>query len=137
MLVEYARNVLGIADAEHAETSPDADALVITPLACSLVGQEHPVRVLTGTRCAELYGAAEPSERYYCNYGLNPTYRPALEDSGLHVAAVDEEGDVRAVELEDHPFFFGTLFLPQMRSRAGKPHPLLAGFAAALAGVTR
>jgi len=133
VLVEYARDVLGIADAEHAETSPDAETLVVTPLSCSLVGQEHAVRILPGTRCAELYGREETVERYYCNYGLNPAYRPALEESGLHVSAEDEEGEVRIVELEGHPFFLATLFLPQMSSRPAEPHPLLVGFAEALA----
>lgn len=137
MLVEYARNVLGIAHAEHAETSPDADTLVVTPLSCSLVGQRHRVEIVGGTRCGELYGKAKPIERYYCNYGLNPRYRQALEESGLRVSAVDEAGDARAVELEGHSFFLATLFLPQMSSHTGRPHPLLVGFAAALAGAAR
>lgn len=131
MLVEYARDVLGVVDAEHAETSPDADTLVVTPLSCSLVGQTHPVRLLPGTRAAAVYGHAEAAESFWCNYGLNPAYRPLFEESGLRASAVDEEGDVRAVELDGHPFFLGTLFLPQMTSAPGKPHPLLAAFGAA------
>jgi CTP synthase (UTP-ammonia lyase) len=132
VLVEYARNVLGVTGAEHAETSPDADALVVAPLSCSLVGQTHGVRILPGTRAAALYGREEAIESYWCNYGLNPAYRARLEESGLRVSAVDAEGDVRAVELDGHPFFLGTLFLPQMASARGAPHPLLAGFAVAV-----
>ena len=132
MLVEYARNVIGVEEAEHAETSPDADRLVVTPLSCSLVGQQHRVRILPGTRAAALYGRDEAVERYYCNYGLNPEYRPALEGSGVRVSAEDENGEVRIVELDGHPFFLGTLFLPQMTSSEDAPHPLLVGLAGAL-----
>jgi CTP synthase (UTP-ammonia lyase) len=132
VLVEHARNVLGVAEAEHAETNPDAERLVVTALSCSLVGQQHRVRILPGTRAAALYGRGEAVERYYCNYGLNPEYRPALEASGLRVSAVDADDEVRIVELDGHPFFLGTLFLPQMTSSEDDPHPILVGLAEAL-----
>jgi CTP synthase (UTP-ammonia lyase) len=106
---------------------------VITPLACSLVGQTHTVTLRPGSRAAELYGASEATEDYYCNYGVNPDYVRRLEDGGLLVSAVGAEGEIRAVELPDHPFFMGTLFLPQARSKARRPHPLIAGFATAVA----
>jgi CTP synthase (UTP-ammonia lyase) len=132
VVVETARNVLGIEDADHAETSPDARRLAITPLVCSLVGQTHVVRLLPGTRAAALYGGTEAVEEYWCNYGLNPDYREALEKAGLRATGVGADGEVRIVELAGHPFFVGTLFLPQKRSAAGRPHPLLAGFASAV-----
>jgi CTP synthase (UTP-ammonia lyase) len=131
VLVEYARNVLGAEEAEHAETSPEAADLVVTPLSCSLWGQEHPVRLVPGTRAAELYGAESAVEDYFCSYGLSPEYRPRMEESGLRVSGVDEEGEPRIVELEGHPFFLATLFCFQTRSREGEPHPLVAGFAGA------
>jgi CTP synthase (UTP-ammonia lyase) len=124
--------VLGFRDADHAETSPEAPRLVITALACSLVGQQHAVKVLPGTRAAKLYGVAEAIEDYYCNYGVNPDYRPLLEAGGLRVSGVGSEGEIRIVEIADHPFFLATLFLPQARSTASEPHPLLAGYAAAV-----
>jgi CTP synthase (UTP-ammonia lyase) len=104
---------------------------VITPLACSLVGQSHPVRLVPGTRAAGLYGVAEVTEDYYCSYGINPDYRRRLEEGGMRVSGVGPEGEIRIVELPGHPFFVATLFLPQTRSAAGRPHPLLAGYAAA------
>jgi CTP synthase (UTP-ammonia lyase) len=131
VLVEYARNVLGAEGAEHAETSPEAADLVVTPLSCSLWGQEHRVVLLAGSRAAELYGVESVVEDYFCSYGLSPEYRPRMEDSGLRVSGVDEEGEPRIVELEGHPFFLATLFCFQTRSRADEPHPLVAGFAAA------
>ena len=128
MLVEYARNVLGAEGAEHAETSPDAPDLVVTPLSCSLWGQEHAVRLVPGTRAARLYGVESAVEDYFCNYGLSPEYRPQIEESGLRVSGVDGDGEARIVELEGHPFFLATLFCFQTRSWDGEPHPLVAGF---------
>ena len=124
--------MLGYRDADHAETSPDAPRLVITPLACSLVGQQQPVTVLPGTRAAALYGADEAIEDYYCNYGVNPDCQAEFEAAGLRVSGVGGTGEVRIVEISRHPFFLSTLFLPQARSTAVFPHPLLAGFAAAV-----
>ena len=105
---------------------------MITPLTCSLVGQQQAVTILPGTRAAKLYGAAEAIEDYYCNYGVNPDYQPLLEAGGLRISGRGGAGEVRIVELPDHPFFLATLFLPQARSTLSEPHPLLAGYAAAL-----
>jgi len=126
--------VLGYRDADHAETSPRASRLVITPLACSLVGQQHSVRLVPGTLAAKLYGAAESIEDYYCNYGVNPDYVSEMEARGLRVSGRGGEDEVRIVEIPGHPFFLATLFLPQARSTVSAPHPLLAGFATAILG---
>jgi len=131
VLVEYARNVLGAEGAEHAETSPEASDLVVTPLSCSLWGQEHPVSLVPGTRAAGLYGAESAQEDYFCSYGLSAEYRPRMEEAGLRVSGVDEEGEALIVELDGHPFFVATLFCFQTRSQDGAPHPLVAGFAEA------
>src|SRR5947208_1762356 len=77
-IVEFARNVLGLEDADHAGTNPQAERLVITPLACSLVGIEQRVKIIPGTRAARLYGAETTLEDYRCNYGVNPAYHEAL-----------------------------------------------------------
>jgi CTP synthase (UTP-ammonia lyase) len=71
------------------------------------------------------------TEDYYCNYGVSPDYRRRLEAGGLRVSGVGAEGEIRIVELPGHPFFLATLFLPQTRSTAARPHPLLAAYAAA------
>ncbi len=130
--MEFARNVLGYRDADHAETSPDASRLVITPLTCSLVGQQQRVVLVPRTRAARLYAVAEAIEGYYCNYGVNPDYRLQFEARGLRVSGVGDEGEIRIVELPEHPFFMGTLFLPQAGSTPERPHPLLKGYAAAV-----
>jgi CTP synthase (UTP-ammonia lyase) len=105
---------------------------VVTPLACSLVGTAQAVTVLPATRAATLYGVAASVEDYYCNYGVNPAYRSRLEAAGMVVSGTGGDGEIRIVELPAHPFFLATLFLPQTRSAPGAPHPLLAGFAAAV-----
>jgi CTP synthase (UTP-ammonia lyase) len=90
------------------------------------------VVLIPRTRAAQLYGADEAVEDYYCNYGVNPDYRLRLEASGLRVSGVGGEGEIRIVELPEHPFFVATLFLPQARSTAARPHPVLRGYAAAV-----
>jgi CTP synthase (UTP-ammonia lyase) len=110
---------------------------VITPLACSLVGQQQPVTIVPATRAAALYGASEVVEDYYCNYGINPDYRAALEAGGMRVSGVGGSGEVRIVELPAHPFFLATLFLPQARSTPAASHPLIRGYAGAVAAAAR
>ena len=105
---------------------------MITALACSLAGQQQRVRIRAGTRAVELYGASEVTENYYCSYGVNPAYQERLERAGMRVTGVGDAGEVRIIELADHPFFLATLFIPQVRSEAEAPHPLLAGYAAAV-----
>ena len=90
------------------------------------------MRILPGTHAATLYGTSEAIEDFYCNYGVNPDYRAPLEERGLRVSGLGLDGEIRIVELPDHPFFVATLFLPQARSTATAPHPLLAGYAQAL-----
>ena len=97
------------------------------------MGQQQQVAILPGTRAAHLYGATEATEDYYCKYGVNPDYRGLLEARGLRVSGVGGAGEIRIVELPGHPFFLATLFLPQARSTPATPHPLLVGYAAAVA----
>jgi CTP synthase (UTP-ammonia lyase) len=113
-VLEYARNVLGHAGADHAETAPDAAMPVIARLTCSLVEKAE--------------------ETYRCNYGLNPAYEQLLAGpGGLRVAARDANGEVRAVELPGHPFFMATLFQPERAALRGAAHPLVTAFVAAAA----
>jgi CTP synthase (UTP-ammonia lyase) len=136
-VIEIARNVLGIADAAHAESTVDAPAssLFIDELLCSLVGQAMRVRLVDDVTRA-LYGTDEIVEQYYCRFGLNEEHRGALKDAGLEVAGVDignEEtaGTTRIMRLADHPFFFLTLFVPQTSSTPAAPHPVVTAYLAA------
>jgi CTP synthase (UTP-ammonia lyase) len=141
MVLEYARNVMGIREAAHAESNPDASCLFITALSCSLVGQTMEVCLEPGTKAAALYESpaarsarresGRANEKYYCSFGLNAAYRKQLEAAGLVVSATDDAGEVRIMELASHPFFVGTLFVPQAGSTKSKPHPVVTGFYAA------
>jgi CTP synthase (UTP-ammonia lyase) len=131
LVIEFARNVLGIRDADHEETNPGAPELAVTALACSLAGQEHRVLFTKGSRVASIYPLSEAVEPFFCSYGLSPRYRSRLESAGLRVAALDDGGEVRAVELAGHPFFIGTLYVPQARSTPDEPHPLVEAFVTA------
>ncbi len=133
MMIEYVRNVLGAADADHAESNPTAHHLAVTPLQCSLAGQTHRVRLISGTQVAAIYAAAEVQEPFYCNYGLNPVYRSELERHGACISGLGEDGEVRVIELPSHSYFIGTLFVPQARHARGSSHPLIRALVAAAA----
>lgn len=105
---------------------------MVTLLACSLVGETQPVTLVPGTRAAALYGTPAAAESFACRYGVAPGFRSRLEAGGMVVSGVGPEGEVRIVELPAHPFFVATLFLPQARSTPGRPHPILAAYAAAV-----
>jgi CTP synthase (UTP-ammonia lyase) len=120
--------VLGIEDAAHEEDTADAPRLLITRLTCSLVGTTGPVRVVPGTLAHRVYGKDEIAEEFRCRYGLNPEYRQQMAGGTLRVAGVDPDGEVRIVELAGHRFFVGTLFVPQLSSRPGEPHPLITAY---------
>lgn len=133
VVIEYARNVLGFQDAQHAEYDPYASELFISALSCSLAGQTMSVRLEPGSRAAGYYGDSEAREQYYCNFGLNPEHQQRLHDGGLRVVGSDQDGEARIVELPDRRFYLATLFVPQLSSQPGSPHPLIAAYLRAAA----
>jgi CTP synthase (UTP-ammonia lyase) len=130
-LLEYVRDILGHRQAEHAEIRPEAGMLLIAPLSCSLVEKSGRIKFVEGSRLRAIYGTAEAEEQYHCNYGLNPAYETLLDGTALRVCGRDEAGEVRAMELDDHPFFVATLFQPERSALRGVPHPLVSAFVAA------
>lgn len=126
-LVEYARHQLGWHDAAHAEIAPEAPRAVIAPLACALVEQSGPVQLAAGSRLARAYGMLALEVGYRCSYGLNPAFAAELTAGPLRATAFDAAGEVRAVELDGHPFFVATLFQPERAALAGfAPPPVTA-----------
>ena len=126
MLVEHARSLAGISDAAHSEYGPGGTP-VITPLECSLDGQTITIQLAANSLLARLYGSRVAVEHTTCSYGLAPVVQHIASEHGMRVSATDDTGEVRAIERVDHPFFVGTLFQPQLRSRSGAPHPVFAG----------
>lgn len=128
IIIEYARNVLGFKDAQHAEYDPYASSLFISQLTCSLAGREMLLNFLPNSQIASIYGSLSAKEKYYCNFGVNPKHIQHLNHGTLKISGSDSEGEVRVVELPEHPFFIGTLFVPQLRSEPNSPHPLVTEF---------
>ncbi|NWA01675.1 CTP synthase C-terminal region-related (seleno)protein [Pseudomonas gingeri] len=127
-ILEYARHVLGWADAEHGEEAPDSPCTVISPLSCSLVEANGSINLLEATRIAKAYGSPRTHEGYHCRYGINPAFETALLDGDLQASGHDDQGDLRAVELKRHPFFVATLFQPERAALQGKVPPLVSAF---------
>ena len=126
MLVEHARNLAGIGDAAHAEYGAGGTP-VITLLECSLQDQTITVELAPGSLLAKLYGSLHAVEHTTCSYGLAPKMQHIVGEHGMRIAATDGTGEVRAIERVDHPFFVGTLYQPQLRSRPSAPHPVFVG----------
>ncbi len=125
MIIEYARNVLGLKEVGHAEFDSGLKEHIIAPLQCSLRGLEAPVSILRDSQVGEIYQAAGSEEKFYCSFGLAPRYAPIFADSPLRFVGYDYEGQLRITELPVHPFFIGTLFVPQARALKGSSHPLI------------
>ena len=127
-LLEYAGAVWGIEAPAHAELDPSAADPVIAPLVCGLVEQSGAIRFEPGSRLRATYDSDDAVEGYHCSYGLNPACAGRFDAGPLRVAARDLAGDVRAVELDGHPFFVATLYQPERSGLAGRRHPLIAAF---------
>jgi CTP synthase (UTP-ammonia lyase) len=111
-LLEYARHVLSWHDANNAEVTQEGRA-VISPLQCEMVEKQGDIRLSPDSRIGRAYGRDAITEGYRCRYGINEAFRDAFTTAGVRVSGVDDNGDIRAVELTDHPFFVGTLFQPE------------------------
>jgi len=127
-----ARDLSGIRDAAHEEYGPDGE-LVIVALECSLAGHEGGIRYEPGSLIGQIMGAERSVERYHCAYGLDRRYVERLAAGGVRFGAHDDAGDVRVLELPDHPFFLGTLFQPELAGDGTRAHPVIRAFATACA----
>lgn len=148
-LLEFAHNVLGRTDLEHGEDAPDAAKLLIHEVACpvpdrkegapALSGRPQRVHIREDSRAREILGTDRIEEEYFCNFELNPDYDELFEEHGLEFTGFGDRGDSRIFEVTAHPYYIGTLFQPQRRSRPGAPHPfavaLVKAAARELAGV--
>lgn len=92
------------------------------------MGKEQSVSIGAGSLVYRSYGQDKATERFVCNYGLNPKFRDTIEKGQLKVTGVDLDGEARVIEHTDHPFFIGTLYQPQISSAPGRPHPLIVSY---------
>jgi CTP synthase (UTP-ammonia lyase) len=142
-LIEFARNVLGMQDADTAENNSASQNIIIYPVACAvpdrkgnapkLSGAVPEIRLRPGSYLQSFYGAEVVTERFFCNYEVNPDYEWCAMEAGFPVVARGSKGEIRAVESPTHRFFVATLFQPQLSSKPGEPHPLVLAFVQAAA----
>jgi CTP synthase len=140
-VVEFARHVCGLAGANTTEVDPQTPHPVIDLLPEQKTVTEkggtmrlglYPCRLVPGSRAGEAYGVEEVGERHRHRFEVNNDYLEILTRHGLRVTGVYPERQlVEIIELADHPWFVGTQFHAEYRSRPNRPHPLYREFVAA------
>lgn len=132
-IFEFMKNVVGLIDVNTEEVDANAANKVVSKLSCSLRGNIHQsVFIKKKTKVYEIIQQAQITETYNCNYGVSPEYQEMLDEHGLVVAGVNEDGEARILELPHHPFFILSLFQPAMNTSKEHPHPLITAFIKAL-----
>ena len=141
IVMEYARNVLGYADANSSEFTPDGAHNVIAlmpdqqgniPKGGTMRLGKYPCITAEGSRMRQFYGKDEIDERHRHRYEFNNDFRAEMQDKGLTIAGTSPDGRlVEAVELTDRDFYLGVQFHPEFKSRPNRAHPLFKGFIAA------
>ncbi|OHA62893.1 MAG: CTP synthase [Candidatus Wildermuthbacteria bacterium RIFCSPHIGHO2_01_FULL_45_20] len=143
-VIEFSRNVCGLKDATSREFAKHTNAAVIDimPDQKTLLEEKkygasmrlgaYACKLTPGTIAASAYGANEISERHRHRYEVNNEYRTLLEEKGFMVSGLNPERNlVEIMELSGHPFFLGTQFHPELKSRPLHPHALFMKFIAA------
>ena len=137
-VIEYARNVCGIADACSGEFHDPSEHKVID----FMPGQSdeiekggtlrlgsYPCCITPGTVMEKCYGETRIDERHRHRYEFNNDYREVLSSKGLTLSGISPDGNlVETVEISDHPFYIGVQFHPEFKSRPNRPHPLFREF---------
>ena len=138
-IIEFARHVCGMSDANSSEFDPNtehpvidlmADQADITDKGGTMRLGIYPCKLAPGTKARSLYGDQEiVYERHRHRYEVSNTFRPEIEKNGLTFCGTSPDGRlVEAIELDSHPFFLASQFHPEFKSRPTRPHPLFRGF---------
>ncbi|MBO19635.1 MAG: CTP synthetase [Chloroflexi bacterium] len=141
MVIEWARNVLGIKDANSSELAPETE----NPVVHIMPDQEdvsskggtmrlgdYPCHPQESSRTKAAYNGDIIMERHRHRFELNNSYRESLENSGLLIGGLSPDGNlVETGEVKDHPFMVGTQYHPEFKSRPNRPHPLFSQFVGA------
>jgi CTP synthase (UTP-ammonia lyase) len=143
--IEFARNVLNIADADSAENNSGSKNIIIYPVACAvpggkgnaprLSGAVPEIRLRPGSYLQSFYGkeVETVTEHFFCNFEINPDFEWTTMEAGFPVVARGPEGEIRAIESPMHRFYVATLFQPQLSSTEKDPHPIVLAFVQAAA----
>ncbi len=140
-VVEFARHVLGLADAHSSEFAPDTpdpvvdlmhDQRSVTDLGGTMRLGVYPCKVIPGTRAAVAYGEPVVYERHRHRWEVNNRYRVPFRGAGMVFSGMSPDDRlVEMIELADHPWFVATQAHPEFRSRPNRPHPLFRDFVGA------
>jgi CTP synthase len=140
-VIEFGRNVLGLADAHSTEMDPHNNNPVInmmeeqkkiTKMGGTMRLGSYPCILKEGSLSAEIYGATEIAERHRHRYEFNNDYLEQYENAGMIASGVNPEtGLVEIIELPNHPFFIGVQYHPELKSTVENPAPLFVHFIAA------
>ena len=143
-VIEYARNVLGMTDANSTEFT-EIDKPIEYPVVCLMDEQRsvtdkggtmrlgtQPTALIAGSRAASAYGTLDIQERHRHRYEFNYEYRDRFIDGGLVISGSSPDGKlVEVVELDEHPWFVAVQYHPEFKSKPTHPHPLFKAFIAA------
>ena len=137
-VIEFARDVCGMADTSSTEFEPECESPVIALMASQREVKDmggsmrlgaYAARLRPGSKAAQAYGTLQISERHRHRWEVNNAYRDVLAENGLRLSGQSPDGSlVEIIELPDHPWFLGCQFHPELKSRPTRPHPLFAGF---------
>lgn len=140
-LIEYARNVAGLANADSTEFNPETphkifvmlhDLKGITNMGGTMRLGAYPCDLATGSLASKIYGSDKISERHRHRYEFNRDYESQLMELGMHFSGYSPDKTfVEIIELPDHPWFLGCQFHPEYKSKPLSPHPLFQSFIAA------
>ena len=89
------------------------------------MGTSECIKIQTDTLTHQVYGKGETVERYSCSYSLNSDYQEQISQGELKFVGRNDDGEIRVIELEGHRYFIASLFLPQLNSDPGRPHPMI------------
>jgi CTP synthase len=141
-VIEFARNVCGLDDANSSEFDPATPHPVIdllpeqknvTDLGGSMRLGAQPCHVVPGTKAESVYGEPVVYERHRHRYEVNPAYHEVLSGKGMVFSGLSPDGRlVEIIELEGHPFFMAGQFHPELKSRPTRPHPMFRDFVGAV-----
>jgi CTP synthase len=145
-VIEAARNLLGVAEANSTEFAPTPEP-VVGLMTEWIKGNElqtrgeggdlggtmrlgaYPAHLARGSRIAEIYGTTDISERHRHRYEVNTKYKGSLEQQGMRFSGMSPDGILpETIEYPDHPWFIGVQFHPELKSRPFAPHPLFSSF---------
>ena len=137
-VIEFSRNVLGMADGHSTEMNAETkhpvidimdDQKKVSKKGGTMRLGEYPCNLTKNTKASQIYGKSRISERHRHRYEFNNKYLKKFEDAGMIASGVNPNGSlVEIIELKNHPWFIGVQFHPEYKSTVENPHPLFVRF---------